>query len=86
MDTLLKVNALHASKFGIPNVSDNFYSLMDRLQRHSEWKYPERVWTIDTYYGIAFLWVGKEKELEQQVLKLETQMKEAGALRNSIDV
>lgn len=61
-------------------VSSSFYSLIDRLQRHSEWKYPERMWTIDTYYGIAFQWIGKEKELEERVLKLENDMKLAGTL------
>jgi hypothetical protein len=26
------------------NVSSTFYSLIDRSQKHSEWKYPERKW------------------------------------------
>lgn len=52
----------------------------NRLQRHSEWKYPNRMWTIDAYYGIAFQWMGKEKELEERVLKLENDMRLAGAL------
>lgn len=53
---------------------------MDRLQRHSEWKYPNRMWSIDTYYSIAFQWMSREKELEERVLKLENEMKSAGAL------
>lgn len=59
----------------IARVSGSFYSLIDRLQAHSEWKYPNRKWNNDAYYGIAFQWMGKEKELEQKVLKLEEEMK-----------
>jgi hypothetical protein len=62
------------------NVSDDFYKLIDRLQKHSEWKYPERVWTNDTYYSIAFQWIGKEKELEERVIKLEDDMKLADVI------
>lgn len=69
----------HAAKFGISGVSDSFYSLIDRLQVHSEWKYPNRKWNKDAYYGIAFQWMGKEKELEERVLELEEEMKLAGA-------
>jgi hypothetical protein len=61
-------------------VSGSFYSLIDRLQKHSEWKYPERKWTNDFYYECAFQWKGKEKELEERVLKLENDMRLAGAL------
>jgi len=75
-----KDDSAHAAKFGISGVSGSFYSLIDRLQRHSEWKYPNRMWTIDTYYGIAFQWIDKEKELEERVLKLENDMRLAGAL------
>ena len=74
------LNEPHNQQLNIAGVSGSFYSLMDRLQRHSEWKYPNRMWTIDTYYGIAFQWMGKEKELEERVLKLENDMKMAGAL------
>lgn len=80
MRNFTKVDTAHASKFGIPGATDDFYSLIDRLQRHSEWKYPNRKWTIDTYYGIAFQWVGKEKQLEERVLMHEKDMKQAGAL------
>jgi hypothetical protein len=62
------------------DVSGSFYSLIDRLQKHSEWKYPERKWTNDFYYECAFQWKGKEKELEERVLKLENDMRLAGAL------
>jgi len=63
----------------IPSVSGSFYSLIDRLQVHSEWKYPNRKWNNDAYYGIAFEWMGKDKELEERVLILEKEMKLAGA-------
>jgi hypothetical protein len=61
-------------------VSGSFYSLIDRLQKHSECKYPERKWNNDFYYECAFQWKGKEKELEERVLKLENDMRLAGAL------
>jgi len=54
--------------------TNSLYSLVNRLQKHSEWKYPNREWTVDTYYDIAFQWMGKEKELEKRVLKLENEM------------
>lgn len=60
--------------------NSSFYSLIDRLQKHSEWKYPERKWTNDFYYECAFLWKGKEKELEERVLKLENDMRLASSL------
>lgn len=80
MEDIAKIHTAHAAKFGISGVSCNFYSLMDRLQRHSEWKYPNRMWSIDTYYSIAFQWMSRENELEERVLKLENEMKSAGAL------
>ena len=58
-----------------PSVSSSFYSLIDRLQVHSEWKYPNRKWDNYAYYGIAFEWIGKDKDLEERVLKLEAEMK-----------
>jgi hypothetical protein len=64
----------------LADVSGSFYSLIDRLQKHSEWKYPERKWNNDFYYECAFQWKGKEKELEERVLKLENDMRLAGAL------
>ena len=56
----------------------NFYSLIDRLKKHSEWKYSNRKWTTDFYHKVALAWVGKEKELEERVLKFENDMREAG--------
>lgn len=73
MKEFTKIDTAHAANFGIANVSESFYSLIDRLQKHSEWKCPERKWTNDVYYGIAFQWVGKEKELEECVIKLEAE-------------
>jgi len=64
----------------LADVSGSFYSLIDRLQKHSEWKYPERKWNNDFYYECAFQWKSKEKELEERVLKLENDMRLAGAL------
>lgn len=79
MKNFTSIDTTHAAKFGISGVSGSFYSLIDRLQVHSEWKYPNRKWTNDAYYGIAFQWIGKEKELEERVLKLENDMRLAGA-------
>ena len=81
MKNVTKIDTAHAAKFGLPanlKISDDFYALMDRLQKHSEWKFPERKWTNDTYYGIAFQWVGKERELKERVLKLEGEMMMVG--------
>ena len=63
-----------------PTAKSRLYPLIDRLQKHSEWKYPERKWSIDFYYECAFCWMYKIDELERQVLKLENDMKLAGAL------
>lgn len=60
--------------------SDRLYQLIDRLQKYSEWKRPERKWSNEFYYYCAFEWVGKESELEARLLRLEGEMKEAGAL------
>ena len=61
-------------------LGNSFYSLIDRLQKHSEWKCPARKWTNDFYYDCAFQWKRKKKELEEMVLKLENEMRLAGAL------
>lgn len=61
-------------------VSSSLYQLIDRLQKHSEWKYPNRKWTNDFYYECAFQWQFKIDELERQVLKLEEDMRLAGVL------
>jgi len=74
MKKITKLDTTHAKYFGINGVSEGFYLLIDRLQKHSEWKYPERKWTNDTYYGIAFQWIGKDKELEERVAMLESEM------------
>ena len=79
MKNVTKLDTAHAAKFGISGVSGSFYSLIDRLQVHSEWKYPNRKWNNDAYYGIAFQWMGKDKDLEERVLKLESEMKLAGS-------
>lgn len=63
--------------------SDNLYSLIDRLQKHSEWKYPNRKWTNENYDHIAFQWINKEQELERQLLKLE---KEMSSILNADDI
>jgi len=56
----------------LPYVSGNFYLLIDRLQACMHKKNPERgIWDNDTYYDIAFQWMGKNKELLERVLKLE---------------
>jgi len=74
------INESQNPAFLVGAVSGSFYSLIDRLQKHSEWKYPERKWNNDFYYECAFQWKGKEKELEERVLKLENDMMLAGAL------
>ncbi len=73
-DNIYEIKVLHAQKFGIEGDSPKFYDLMNRLQKHSEWKFPELEWTNHTYYAIAFEWIGKRKELEERVLKLEAEM------------
>jgi len=60
--------------------NEHYFSLIDRLKRHSEWKYPERPWNLSFYNNVAFLWKDKKEELEKQVLKLENDMKLAGEL------
>lgn len=38
-------------------------------------KYPKQLlWDNETYYDIAFQWIGKEKELLKKVLKLEKEL------------
>ena len=55
-------------------VSGSFYSLINRLQACMQKKNPERgIWDNDTYYDIAFQWMGKDKELLERVLKLENE-------------
>ena len=73
----LVMEEYHKYKSIDSNVSGSFYSFIDRLRVVCEWKYPNRIWNNDVYYGIAFQWLGKEKELEQKVLKLEKEMNKA---------
>ncbi len=54
----------------------DFYSLMDRLQASLEWKFPNRIWTNDMYYSLAWEWFGKHNELIDRVLKLEQEIGE----------
>ena len=54
--------------------TDNFYLLIDRLQKCSETKFPNRPWNNDVYYSIAFAWVGKDELLLERVLKLENEL------------
>lgn len=74
MTNFTKTDIAHAKAFGIKGATDEFYSLIDRLQKCSHINHPDRLWSIDTYYGIAFQWMGKKKELEERVLKLETEI------------
>lgn len=54
--------------------SSTLLQLIDRLQKCSEIRNPDRKWSIDTYYAIAFQWIGKEEELKQRVEKLESEI------------
>ena len=56
----------------IADVSSSFYSLIDKLEEHAKLKNPQlKGWDLDTYYDIAFAWVGKEKELKKKVDSLD---------------
>ncbi len=68
------INIIHAKYFGLPNVEADFYSWIDRLQAHCEWKYPDRKWTDEIYYTIAFQWRAKYDELRERVLKIEAEI------------
>lgn len=74
MENTVKDRAYYEVSYGISGVNEDFYMLIDKLHEHSKWKYPNRVWTIDIYYSIAFAWLGKEEELKSRVLKLESEM------------
>lgn len=73
METKIKNRGLMPSlhKAG---VNSDFYILIDRLQVHSEWKYPNRLWTNDTYYNIAWEWRDKKEDLKNRVEMLEKEM------------
>jgi len=62
------------------SVSSSLYPLIDRLKKHSEWKYPNRKWTNNFYYECAFQWMNKIDELEIQVSRLENDMRLAGVI------
>ena len=66
-----KIQVKHAEKFGIKGATDEFYSLIDRLQEHYESKNPGKKWDNDAYYSIAIMWIGKEKELKKRVENLK---------------
>ncbi len=51
-----------------------FFSLMDRLQVHSHWKYPDRPWSPETYYRFSWEWSGQVEALEARVTVLEKVM------------
>jgi hypothetical protein len=67
------------------NISDpniRLESLLERLRKHSEWKYPERKWTKAWYEELLSQWKGKEQQLEERVLKFEDDMRECMVLCN----
>lgn len=68
-----KIAAIHASHFGHKNITANLYSLVDKLENHSRQK-TGKDWSNDVYYAIAFEWIGKEKELQQRIQKLESEI------------
>ena len=51
-----------------------FFHLMDRLEAFSKWKYPDRPWSVTSYYFFAIEWSDKILQLEYQVKGLEKQM------------
>ncbi len=53
---------------------DDFLSLIDRLQKCSELKYPERKWVKTFYDGMVFVWKDKKDQLKERVLKLESEI------------
>jgi hypothetical protein len=55
----------------IHGVSSRLYPLIDRMQKCSEIKYPNRKWTINFYYECAFQWKDKIVLLEKRVVELE---------------
>ena len=62
-------NKQHDNKVShISNISDSFYSLIDKLEEHAKLKNPKlKCWSLETYYDIAFNWIGKEEELKKKV-------------------
>ena len=70
----------NSNKKSSETYSSDYYSLIDRLKRHSEWKYPDRLWNLAFYNEVSFMWKDKKEALEERVLKLEDDMKSEGAL------
>lgn len=58
------------------NTDAELYSLIDRLKKCSEIKYPNRPWTPEFYEHCAFLWKDKITELKERVELLETKIRE----------
>ncbi len=67
----MKVGAMHLRDFGHEKAKGDFYSLIDRLHACSLINHPDRQWSNDTYYAIAFEWIGKDEELRTRVLEVE---------------
>jgi uncharacterized protein YukE len=55
-------------------MSQNIQSLIDRLQKCSEIKYPDRHWSSDFYQSALNAWKDNINELENRVLKLEKEL------------
>ncbi len=64
------------------SADEEFYSLMDQLKKIWEYLKPNEKWSLDTYYETSFLWIGKEKELKEEVLRLERSKKFGETLIN----
>jgi hypothetical protein len=61
----------------VPLENTELYSLIDRLQKCIESKYPNRKWSIDFYYECAFQWKDKIVELADRVNRLERELSQA---------
>jgi len=58
----------------IHNVSKSFEKLIDRLEKASDIKYPNRPYTPEFRKSVALMWKHKEDELLRQVEKLEKEV------------
>jgi len=54
--------------------NNEFYSLIDRLERASNIKYPNRQWNAIFKRNTQLIWIDKQDELLEQVLKLEKEL------------
>jgi|TARA_R110000787_G_scaffold45833_1_gene111694 hypothetical protein len=65
-------------KLNIEDVSKPFKSILDtlisRLEKASDIKYPNRPYTPEFRKSVALMWEGKESELLMQVKKLEKEV------------